>query len=250
MRRPRLVRERHHRRDGERLEPRERRARALAERVRDVLGELTTQPSVTSGRKRKPCAVVGATRIAAGASNGRLAPRRSSRRRRGRSAGSGTDCDGDAPGWSSRAPKNATTIVSTWMKSNAWSSGGSPKRWNNGERSRSAWRQHRGAAGIPTMRLARPSRQLSRGKAPPFGRGPSQKVWTRGQPVRPLLVATVRICCGSCCCCCPGFCPPPCCRARIALLLLTGLGRWIILVLRIWFGLDMVVLSFGGHPRR
>ena len=35
--------------------------------------KLTTQPSVCSGRKRKPCAVLGATRIAAGAENGNVA---------------------------------------------------------------------------------------------------------------------------------------------------------------------------------
>ncbi len=35
--------------------------------------KVTTQPSVTCGRKRKPCAVVAGTRIAAGAANGTIA---------------------------------------------------------------------------------------------------------------------------------------------------------------------------------
>jgi hypothetical protein len=35
--------------------------------------KLTTHPSVTCGVKRKPCAVLAGTRIAAGAENGTIA---------------------------------------------------------------------------------------------------------------------------------------------------------------------------------
>ena len=81
--------------------------------------KLTTQPSVISGWKRKPCAMVGGTRIAAGAANGNVAasnvisppPRSISRiwnRLRWR-------CARIVQSWTDERD----AIVSTWMKSNA-----------------------------------------------------------------------------------------------------------------------------------
>ena len=58
---------------GERPQPGNRFPRAVAERASASKVKLSTQPSVTSGSKRKPWATVAGMRMAAGAATGSFA---------------------------------------------------------------------------------------------------------------------------------------------------------------------------------